>query len=87
MKIDQIRAQVVANIWQSIAQSGVDISTVPKDQQEKLVSSIADSLMFTVNNLLDEPPPLKKQQSTWTNTVSRYCGRVVRFSLWWSIMC
>jgi hypothetical protein len=60
MKIDQIRAQLVANIWQSIAQSGVDISTVPKDQQEKLVSSIADSLMFTVNNLLDEPPPLKK---------------------------
>jgi hypothetical protein len=62
MTIDNIRARVISNVWQAIAQSEVDISAVPKEQQEKLVGSIADNLLITVNNLLDETPPVKKAE-------------------------
>lgn len=54
MAIDQTRAQIIAEIWQSVAQSGVDLSTVPPEQQQKLVGKIADGMMVTLNNLLDE---------------------------------
>lgn len=56
MSIDQIRQQIIASVWQSIAQSGVDISAVPQDQQQKLVGAIADNVMVTVNTLLDDKP-------------------------------
>ncbi len=59
MSIDQTRHQIIASVWQAIAQSGVDVSAVPQDQQEKLVSKIADNLMLTVNAMLDEAPEPK----------------------------
>jgi hypothetical protein len=54
MSIDHTRAQVISSIWQAIAQSGVDLSALSQDQQEKLVSKIADQLMVTMDALLDE---------------------------------
>ena len=54
MSIDQIRQQIIASIWQAVAQSGVDISAVPQDQQQKLVGAIADNVMVSVNTLIDE---------------------------------
>jgi len=54
MSIDQMRAQVKASVWQAIAQSGVDLSAVAQDQQEKLVSKIADSVMVTMDALIEE---------------------------------
>jgi hypothetical protein len=54
MTIDQTRAQVISSVWQAIAQSGVDLSSIPLDQQEKLVSKVADQLMQTLDALLDE---------------------------------
>jgi hypothetical protein len=59
MSIDQTRHKIIASIWQAIAQSGVDISAVPQEQQEQLVSKIADNLMLTVNAMLDESPEPK----------------------------
>lgn len=56
MTIEQIRARVIASLWQALAQSGVDISTIPQDQQDKLVSKMADSLLVTVNGILDDIP-------------------------------
>ena len=60
MSIDKIRHQILGSIWQAVAQSGVDLSAVPQDQQEKLVSKIADSVMVTMNTLLEETPEPKK---------------------------
>jgi hypothetical protein len=60
MSIDQIRHKVIASVWQAIAQSEVNLSTIPQDQQEKLVGKIADSVMLAVDEILDqqaEPPP------------------------------
>jgi hypothetical protein len=59
MSIDKLRAQVVGSIWQAIAQSGVNLSSVPQDQQEKLVSKIADGVMVTMDGIMGEEMPLE----------------------------
>lgn len=62
MSIDQTRAQVISSVWQAIAQSGVDLTSVPQDQQEKLVGKIADNLLMAVNAMLDEEEPLTVEE-------------------------
>lgn len=57
MSIDKTRAQLIGNIWQAIAQSGVDLSSVPQDQQEKLVNKIADGVLVAVDSILTEAVP------------------------------
>ena len=54
MSIEQTRASVTGRIWQSIAQSSVDTSAIPRDQLEKLVSTIADGVLLTMNELLEQ---------------------------------
>ncbi len=74
MAIEQTRAQVIANIWQAIAQSDIDLSSVPHDQQEKLVAEIADNIMLGMNAMMDEQEPglaseietSKDEQILWT---------------------
>jgi len=58
MSIDKLRAQVISSIWQAIAQSGVDLSSVSQDQQEKLVGKIADGVMVTMDSIMEEEMPL-----------------------------
>lgn len=60
MSIQQTRANIVSAIWKSIAQSEVDLSAVPADQQEKLVGVIADQVMNAVNEIITEENPLPK---------------------------
>ena len=57
MSIKQTRAQVIANVWQAIAQSGVDLSVLPHDQQEKLVAKIADNVMIGMDTIMEEQEP------------------------------
>jgi len=57
MTIDKLRAQVIGSIWQGIAQSGVDLSSVPQDQQEKLVGKVADSVLMSVDAIMGEAMP------------------------------
>jgi hypothetical protein len=54
MSIDKIRAQVIGSIWQALAQSGVDLSSIPRDQQEQLVGDLADAVMVSFDSILDE---------------------------------
>jgi Bacterial PH domain len=60
MTIEQTRAQISAAVWQAIAQSGIDLSTVPQEQQQKLVAQISEKLLTTVDDMLEEAqgPPL-----------------------------
>ena len=53
MPIQETRSKVMANIWQAIAQSGVDLSNLPKEDQEVLVHSIADSVLITYDSILN----------------------------------
>jgi hypothetical protein len=62
MSIDQTRAQVISSVWQAIAQSGVDLSSVPQEQQEKLVGKIADNLLMAVNAMLEEEAPMSVEE-------------------------
>jgi hypothetical protein len=60
MTIEKTRAQLSAAVWQAIAQSGVDLSSVPLEQQQALVAQIAENLLLTVDDFLEEvqgPPP------------------------------
>ena len=57
MTIDKQRAQVIGSIWQAIAQSGVDLTSIPQDQQEKLVGKIADGVMPVMDAILGEALP------------------------------
>lgn len=54
MNIEQTRAHVISSIWQAIAQSGVDLSALPQEEQQKLVNTIANQLLLTVNGILDD---------------------------------
>jgi hypothetical protein len=54
MSIEQNRAMVVGRIWQAVAQSGVDLSSVPRDEQEKLIDTIADAVLVAADELLGE---------------------------------
>lgn len=56
LKLDQTRALVTGKIWQAIAQSGVNTSALPKEDLDRLVASISDGVLVTVNEILDEIP-------------------------------
>jgi len=58
MSIQQTRASIVSAIWKSIAQSKVDLVSVPADQQEKLVDFIADQVLTTVDQIINEENPV-----------------------------
>jgi hypothetical protein len=45
---------IVGRIWQAIAQSGVDLSYIPREQQDTLVAAIADSMMVTIDDMLGD---------------------------------
>ncbi len=62
MSIDKLRTQLIGSIWQAIAQSGVDLSSVTQDQQEKLVSKIADGVMVTMDAIMGEEMPLTTKE-------------------------
>ena len=44
MTPSDLRTRLVARVWQSIAQSGVDVSPIPADAADRLVQSIADGM-------------------------------------------
>ncbi len=54
MALEQIRARIIASVWQAFAQSSVDLTTIPNDQQEKLAAKIADVLMVTIDEIMEE---------------------------------
>ena len=59
MSIEKTRAQITASIWQAFAQSEIDLSAIPKEDQEKLAAALADSLLSTFDDLLEtaQGPP------------------------------
>jgi hypothetical protein len=54
MTLEQIRAQVIGTVWQAIVQSKVDLTSIPSDQQEKLVGTITDNVLVMVDNLINK---------------------------------
>jgi len=54
MDLQKIRAELIGTIWQALAQSEVDLSAVPAEQQEKLVKNIADKVLVSLDKILDQ---------------------------------
>jgi hypothetical protein len=54
MAIDRIRALVISSIWQGIAQSGANLSSVPQKDQEQMVNKIAENVMIAMDQSIDE---------------------------------
>jgi len=52
MSIGTYRTALIGRVWQSIAQSGVDVSALSQEQLERLVSAIADGVLVEVDQLL-----------------------------------
>jgi hypothetical protein len=59
MSIDQIRNKVKGSIWQALAQSDVDLKSVSAEQQNKLVDTITDHMLLTINDIMDDLPKPK----------------------------
>lgn len=57
MSIEKTRAQLIGSVWQALAKSGVDLTMISQENQVKLVNKIADHVLITVNEMLDEMQP------------------------------
>jgi len=54
MNIEQTRAYVTSAVWQAIAQSGLDLSALPQEAQQKFVARLSDALLGAVDDLLEQ---------------------------------
>jgi Bacterial PH domain len=53
MGIEQHRDRVIGRIKQAISQSGINMSAIPADQQDRLVNTIGDGMLFEFDAILD----------------------------------
>lgn len=52
--VEQYRAKLKSAVWKAVAESGIDLSAVPVEQQARLVEAVADESLLMVNEILDE---------------------------------
>ncbi len=65
MNVQDTKSRIVARIWQSVAQSGVSVSAIPKEQLDTLVNSIADGVLLAIDEALDETGlPMRQEAVT-----------------------
>lgn len=62
MGIEQYRDRVSARVKQAITQSGVDLSTVSADAQDRLASAVTDGMLFEFDAILDSMETESKAQ-------------------------
>ena len=70
MTLDEHRARMKSAVWKAISQSGVDVSTLPSEQQAKIVDAVADEGLLVLNEILDTvyqkesvKPPLEGEET------------------------
>jgi hypothetical protein len=52
MTVNDNKAKITGRIWQSIAQSGIQVSAIPKEQLDALVNALADGVLTAQDDLL-----------------------------------
>jgi hypothetical protein len=57
MAIEQHRERIMTRIRQSVKQSGVDLSGINEEQQERLISTIGDGMLLELDALLEDLVP------------------------------
>ena len=54
MALAEMRARLKARVWQVVAQSGVDVSSISQAEMDRLVGAISDGLLVEVDEVLSE---------------------------------
>ncbi len=54
MSLEEQKNRIAGRVWQAVAQSGVDLSMLPRDQLEKVVDTITTSVMVEFDAMLAE---------------------------------
>lgn len=54
MSVSETHSKLSARIWKAIAQSGVDVSSIPQKEMDKLVGAITDSALLFVDHMLEQ---------------------------------
>jgi hypothetical protein len=54
MTVEAQKTRLAGRVWQSIAQSGVNVSAIPRDQLEKLVQTVSDGVLQEFDAMLGE---------------------------------
>ncbi|MDQ4078835.1 MAG: PH domain-containing protein [Chloroflexota bacterium] len=54
MAVSDIHTRMKARVWQAIAQSGVDLSSIPQDEMDRLVTTIAENVLVEMDDVLGE---------------------------------
>jgi len=52
MTTSDAKSKIIARIWQSIAQSGIQIAAIPKEQLDALVGAVADGVLLALDDML-----------------------------------
>jgi hypothetical protein len=52
--IEKYKAQLKSDIWKSLAQSGIPLTNISTENQNKLVDNLSDNLLILVNEILGE---------------------------------
>ena len=62
MSINQVRANIKGSVWRGIAQSGADLSSLPAEQQTKLVDGITNSVLLAMNDVIEDAQKSSKPE-------------------------
>lgn len=54
MTLADMRSKLKGGIWQAVAQSGVDLSVLPKEEVDKLVNAITEGVLQEVDEVLTQ---------------------------------
>jgi hypothetical protein len=64
MSIEQYRERVSARIRQAVQQTGIDVSALPADAQDRLINTIADNMLLEFDKILSEEEQAGAQVAT-----------------------
>lgn len=54
MSLPEMRSRLKARIWQAIAQSDVDVSSLPQEEMDKLVGAITEGILTEIDDILGQ---------------------------------
>jgi hypothetical protein len=54
MSLPEVRAKVKASIWQAVAQSGIDTSSLPQAEMDSLIGAITEGVLKEMDELLSQ---------------------------------
>ena len=63
MSIEQYRERVSARIRQAVQQTGIDVSALPADTQDRLINTIADNMLLEFDKILSEAEQAEAQSA------------------------